>query len=101
MTVAVDGAGHARLQNDLAEEGHVATRVLRRLEEQGRHPAGGVVDNGEERNPWEVLPKPVVMTGVYLKKHPFLGIAFPARTMLHPALLRSRRTDSFLRKDAP
>ena len=66
VAVAIDGVGDAHLAADIAQQAEIAAGVFAFVEAGARHLAGGVVDDGEEREVRTATLQPVVQARVYL-----------------------------------
>ena len=100
VPVGVQGEGNAAALQEALDQQEVAVGVLLLAEEGVDHRAGGIVHCDQQRERWNPVPQPRVMTAVHLYQHslpghslaayPVLWLA-PAPGLLNPALPRMRR----------
>jgi len=78
VAIGVDGRREAIATDEVAQQEEVAVRIFLEAEDGPQHPAGGVIDGGEEDEAGAAVFEPGMMTPVELDEEPRLRHPLPA-----------------------
>ena len=82
VPVGVQGEGNAAALQEALDQQEVAVGVLLLAEEGVDHRAGGIVHCDQQRERWNPVPQPRVMTAVHLDQHSLPGHSLAAYPVL-------------------
>ena len=100
VPVGVQGEGNAAALQEALDQQEVAVGVLLLAEEGVDHRAGGIVHCDQQRERWNPVPQPRVMTAVHLYQHSLPGHALAAYPVLWLAPV-PRTAQPGVAQDAP